>query len=106
MLVARYRRHFELREISREKSGRKLAAKTEFVHVKDPAADAQKAKMLLPGEGRTDYRALVPLLRSTSYRGPVVVEVSSMIFNQFEYDPVVAAEKSYAALAKALAGSR
>jgi sugar phosphate isomerase/epimerase len=98
--------HFELREISLEESWRKLAAKTEFVHVKDTAGDAQKATMLLPGEGRTDYRALFRLLRSTGYRGPVVVEVSSMIFNQRGYDPVVAAEKSYAALAKALAESR
>jgi sugar phosphate isomerase/epimerase len=98
--------HFELREISMEESWRKLGPKTEFVHVKDTAGDAQKAKMLLPGDGRTDYRALFRLLRSAGYRGPVVVEVSSMIFNQPGYDPVVAAEKSYVALTKALAASR
>jgi sugar phosphate isomerase/epimerase len=94
--------HFELREISMEESWRKLAPLTDFVHVKDTAGTAKKATMLLPGDGRTNYRTLFRLLRSSGYRGPVVVEVSSMIFNQPGYDPVRAAEKSYAALTAAL----
>ena len=94
--------HFELREIPLQQSWQTLAPYVEFVHVKDTAGNAQKAQMLLPGEGRTDYVALFRLLRSTGYRGPVVVEVSSQIFSKPDYDPVAAAEKSFHALSRAM----
>ena len=98
--------HFELREIPMAKSWETLARYTEFVHVKDTAGNAQKAQMLLPGEGRTDYVALFRLMRSTGYRGPVVVEVSTQIFSQPGYDPVAAAEKSFTALSRAMAAAK
>jgi sugar phosphate isomerase/epimerase len=95
--------HFELRDIPMAKSWETLARYTDFVHVKDTAGNAQKAQMLLPGEGRTDYVALFRLMRATGYRGPVVVEVSTQIFSKPGYDPIAAAEKSYAALSRAMA---
>jgi sugar phosphate isomerase/epimerase len=62
--------------------------------------------MLLPGAGRTDYVALFRLFRSTGYRGPIVVEVSTQIFSKPGYDPVVAAGKSFAALSRAMLASK
>ena len=98
--------HFELREIPMRQSWEALARLTDFVHVKDTAGNAQKAQMLLPGEGRTDYVALFRFLRASGYRGPVVVEVSTQIFSKPGYDPVVAAEKSFKVLAGAMAAAK
>jgi sugar phosphate isomerase/epimerase len=95
--------HFELQDIGMAESWRALGSRTDFVHVKDTAGDAKKATLLLPGEGRTDYVALFEMLKQSGYHGPVVVEVSSQIFSRPDYQPVVAAEKSYAALARAAA---
>lgn len=95
--------HFELQGIPMEESWAALRPYTEFVHVKDTAGDAKKFRMLLPGEGRTDYVALFRLLQASGYSGPVVVEVSTQIFSRPGYDPVQAAESSYAALSRALA---
>ena len=98
--------HYEARGLPTAETWRTLASLTDFVHVKDNVGDAQKPKFVLPGEGRTDYGALFRVFRSTGYRGPVVVEVSSQVFNVPGYDPVRAAEKSYAALTKGVAASR
>ena len=98
--------HFELRDIPMPQSWAALARHTDFVHVKDTAGNVQKAQMLLPGAGRTDYVALFRLFRSTGYRGPVVVEVSSQLFNQPGYDPTAAAEKSFHALSRAILASK
>lgn len=98
--------HFELKGLEMAASWAALAPLTDFVHVKDTAGDEQKPVMLLPGDGRTDYRALFELFQKSGYRGPVVAEVSSQIFNKPGYDPVKAAEKCYAFLAPRLAAAQ
>ncbi|HSH94002.1 MAG TPA: hypothetical protein VK968_07640, partial [Roseimicrobium sp.] len=60
-----------------------------------------KVQFLLPGEGTTDYGQYFTLLKKLNYTGPVVVEVSGMVFNKAGYDPVGAALKSFAALSTA-----
>ncbi len=94
--------HFELQGIALAESLKALLPQTKFIHVKDSVGNAAKFQFLLPGEGRTDYAAYFKLLKQLGYTGPVVVEVSSQIFNKPGYDPVAAARKSYAALSSAM----
>ncbi len=95
--------HFELRGFKLDDSLQMIAPHAAFVHVKDSEGDASKFKFLLPGEGKVDYSHYLHLLKQASYRGAVVVEVSGLIFNQPNYDPIMAARKSYLVLAAAFA---
>jgi sugar phosphate isomerase/epimerase len=95
--------HFDAAGLSLETTLRSIAPAMRFIHVKDVARGEKPARFLLPGEGSTDYAGYFRLLEELNYRGPVVVEVSSQIFSKQGYDPVGAAEKSYAVLAKAMA---
>ena len=90
--------HFALQQIPLKTSA-ELLADTVFIHVKDAEGTPEKFRFLLPGEGNTDYTAYFKVLKGKEYQGPVVVEVSSMIFNQAGYDPKAAAERCYAKLA-------
>ena len=94
--------HYALAGLSIEDSLRPLAPYTKFVHVKDARREGKAVRFLLPGEGQTDYADYFRLLRKYGYHGPAVVEVSSQIFSRPDYNPIAAAEKSYAALAPAL----
>ena len=91
--------HYELRGYKLAATLKDLAPHAAFIHVKDSEGTADKFKFLLPGEGHIDYASYAARLRETPYRGPVVVEVSGLIFNQKGYDPAAAAKKSYQALA-------
>ena len=93
--------HFEVQGLALAATLEPLLPRTKFIHVKDTQGDAKKFQFLLPGEGRTDYAAYFKLLRERGYRGPVVVEVSGQVFSKPGYDPIAAAKKCYAALAKA-----
>lgn len=91
--------HFQLQNLDMDATMTALIPRTQFVHVKDGRMSADnKVEFLLPGEGTTDYGALFRKLQSLGYKGDVVVEVSGMIFKKPDYDPKVAAEKSFAAL--------
>ncbi len=94
--------HFQLRGISLADSLAELLPYTRFIHMKDSVGEAKKFQFLLPGEGRTDYVAYFRLLKELGYKGPVVVEVSSQVFNQAGYDPIAAAKKCWASLAAAM----
>lgn len=94
--------HFEVQGMEMEATLKPLIAETRFIHVKDTAGDAKKVQFLLPGEGRTDYAHYSALLRKANWSGPVVVEVSAMVFNKPGYDPTAAAKKCFAALAPKL----
>ena len=91
--------HFEVQGMEMESTLKPLIAETRFIHLKDTTGDAKKVQFLLPGEGRTDYAQYAALLRKYNWSGPVVMEVSAMVFNKPGYDPVAAAKKCFAALA-------
>jgi inosose dehydratase len=78
--------HFQLQGLQLEDTLKSLLTHTRFIHIKDAQGDASQFRFLLPGEGATDYPAYFQLLASLDYRGPVVVEISSLIFNQPGYD--------------------
>lgn len=92
--------HFEVQGFPLAATLDALLPRTKFIHVKDTQGDAKKFQFLLPGEGRTDYAAYFKLLRERGYRGPIVVEVSGQVFSKPGYDPIAAAKKCYAVLAK------
>lgn len=94
--------HFEANGLALEPTWRALAARTRFVHLKDSGQRDGKFTFLLPGEGRVDYVKLFRLMDESGYRGPVVSEISAMIFRQPGYDAVAAAEHCHRVLVRAL----
>jgi inosose dehydratase len=93
--------HYALRGVAAADAVRAVAPLAAFAHVKDARGGAEKFEFLLPGEHGTNYQELLRLLTAAGYRGPVVVEVSAMVFNRAGYDPTAAARTSYANLAAA-----
>lgn len=97
--------HFQPQGLTMEATWAALASRTRFIHVKDTRKEGDKLLMVLPGEGGVDYTAFFRMLRRTGYAGPVVAEVSAMVFRQPGYDPLATAEKCYRVLAAALKAS-
>jgi inosose dehydratase len=95
--------HFEAQNLDMRSTCEQLLPRTAFIHVKDTEQVQGKRSFLLPGEGSTDYVALLQRIRQSSYQGDVVVEVSSQISNRVGYDPVAAMRKCYNHLAPAFA---
>ena len=80
-----------------------LRAHIAMIQVKDARRTADgKHEFLLPGEGGVDYVRYFKALDRIRFAGPVVVEVSAQLFNRADYDPIVAATRSYRVLADAL----
>jgi inosose dehydratase len=94
--------HFALSRLGLEESFRPLAPHTRHIHLKDARREGRDVRFLLPGEGSADFPAQFRLFRAAGYQGPLIVEVSSQLFNRPGYDPIAAAERSYAALTPAL----
>lgn len=93
--------HYQLRSIPLAETLDALQPWWAFAHVKDARGDSAKFEFLLPGEGTTDYEALLRGMVQGKYAGDVVVEVSGQISTKPGYDPVAAARRSYAALSAA-----
>lgn len=93
--------HFEAQSLDMRETVTQLVPRSVFIHVKDTEQAQGKRNFLLPGEGTTDYVRLLQLIREAGYRGDVVVEVSSQVFNRPGYEPLAAARKCYNHLSKA-----
>ncbi len=93
--------HFELQGLSLQETTAALLPKSAFIHVKDTQHAEGKRGFLLPGEGTTDYVELLKRIGQSTYRGDVVVEISSQISNRPGYDGLAAASKCYNHLADA-----
>ncbi|MBM3876908.1 MAG: TIM barrel protein [Verrucomicrobia bacterium] len=97
--------HYQLRGLALADTLKALLPQSVFIHVKDSEGELGKFKFVLPGEGTIDYRDYFSRLKEAAWTGPVMVEVSSQVFNQAGYDPFLAAKKSYAALAPAMSAA-
>jgi sugar phosphate isomerase/epimerase len=93
--------HFQLQDLTMKATTDVLLPQTVFIHVKDTEHALGKRGFLLPGEGTIDYASLFKLLGQSTYRGDVVVEVSSQVSNRTGYDSLAAASKCYNHLADA-----
>jgi inosose dehydratase len=93
--------HYELHRLELEETMWQLVGESVFAHIKDSEGNAGKFKFLLPGDGRMDYKRYVQALAAAGYKGAVVVEVSSQISGQPEYDPIRAAKHCYEKVAPA-----
>ncbi len=87
--------HFEQRDLTMKDTMKALLPKTSFVHVKDTVIEKGQARFVLPGEGSTDYVALLRGLRDHDYSGCVCIEVSGMVSSKKGYDPIAAAKKCF-----------
>jgi sugar phosphate isomerase/epimerase len=94
--------HFQLYDFNLKKSLQAMIDQSVFIHVKDKSGTAEKFQFLLPGDGDIDYAVYFNLLKQSSYRESVMVEVSGQIHGKSGYDPVQAAKHSYANLAPVL----
>lgn len=87
--------HFQRQQLELKDCLRTMLPETVFVHVKDNLAVDGKTEFVLPGEGQIDYVSYIQLLKTSGYRGAVVVEVSSQVSSKPGYNPALAAERCY-----------
>lgn len=95
--------HFRLQGLRPEQSAPLLAPHAVSAHLKDAVGDAESYEFRLPGDGDTDYPALLRLLAELGYNGPLTVEVSAQLWRAPGYDAMAAARRAYAVLAAARA---
>jgi inosose dehydratase len=93
--------HYEAQGLPLDATLARLSDHTAFIHIKDGRRVDGKVQFLLPGEGTTDYAAYFRRLVELGYAGSVTVEVSGMIHQRADYDPVAAAKQCYQTLAAA-----
>ncbi|QDV40833.1 Inosose isomerase [Stieleria neptunia] len=91
--------HFYLEGLSLAASLKQLLPITAYVQVKDSRGTPAKHEYLLPGDGETDYRELLTVLKHAGYSGFVNVEVSSHVHRKLDYEPIETAELCYRRLA-------
>ena len=72
-----------------------------FTHVKDERGRVPDFEFLIPGEGEFDYVRYLKAMRAAGYEEDICVEISIQVQRRTNYDPIAAAERSYAVLAKA-----
>jgi sugar phosphate isomerase/epimerase len=94
--------HYAHRDMTLEATVEEALPFTSFVAIKDTVMVDGKARFVLPGEsGQIDYVKLLKLLQQGGYRGDINCEISGMVSGQKGYDPIKAAETSYANIAPA-----
>jgi inosose dehydratase len=98
--------HFHLRGYKLAGTIQALIKDTAIIHVKDSEGEPDNLRFLLPGDGRINCEEYFTLVRNTSYRGTVMVEISAHIHQRPGYDPLAAATRCYGNLAPALTKSR
>lgn len=85
--------HFEQREFPLSDTLKTLLPLAKFVHIKDTIINGAETRFVLPGQGKTDYQNYFKRLATAKYTGSVCVEVSALVFNQKDYNPIQAAEQ-------------
>jgi sugar phosphate isomerase/epimerase len=93
--------HFQAQGLDLKATLKTLIPRSVFIHVKDIERMGEKFGFVLPGEGTIDYGQMFQQIRQASYRGDVMVEVSSQVSSKAGYDPLAAARKCYNHLAEA-----
>jgi len=85
--------HFQLQNLDLKQSIRAALPHIAMIHIKDSIGKPPKFRFALPGEGTIDYKSYVQILHQLNYRDPIVVEVSSQVIAQPNYNPEQAAKQ-------------
>lgn len=99
--------HYAYRDLSIEETVRDALPWTSHMAVKDAIQKGTQVVFDLPGaSGSVDFARILKLFWDGGYRGDVCCEVSAQLSNQPGYDPLVAAKRSYEAMAKVFEGAK
>ena len=93
--------HFIVQGFDVEKELELMIPYSVYAHIKDAAAVGMPPKFVLPGKGGYDLAKYYGTLERLKYAGPVVVEVSGMVWNAAGYEPWEAAQFCFDVLDKA-----
>jgi len=97
--------HFNVMGHTIEESVEKLIPYAVHTHVKDELGRAPDHQYLIPGEGEFDYIRYLRAMQAHGYRGGISTEISMMVQNRPDYDPLVTATRSYEVLSQAFANA-
>jgi inosose dehydratase len=95
--------HFNVQGIPVRESVAALAPHTVHTHVKDERGLVPNYEFLIPGEGEFNYVAYLQAMRGERYDGYITAEISIMVQQRPDYDPLRAAEQTYKTLSRAFA---
>ncbi|MEZ4617946.1 MAG: sugar phosphate isomerase/epimerase [Caldilineaceae bacterium] len=95
--------HFNVMGYSIEESVEKLLPYAAHTHVKDELGRAPNHQYLIPGEGEFAYVRYLQAMQTRGYNGAISTEISKMVQNRPDYDPLATATRSYAVLSRAFA---
>lgn len=87
--------HFDLLDLPLEGTLRQLLPHSDFLTVKDGRMADGKARFLLPGEGRIDYKRYFAFLHELKFQGWMLVEISRQLQTLPGYDGVAATKRSW-----------
>lgn len=93
--------HFNVQGMDMNAVVAQLAPHSLHTHVKDERGLAPNHEFLIPGEGTMDYPGYLRGMKAAGYDGHIVVEISIMVQNRPNYDPLTAAATSYEVLSQA-----
>jgi sugar phosphate isomerase/epimerase len=95
--------HFNVVGVPIEEAVAKMIPFTMHTHIKDERGRAPDHKYLVPGEGEFDYVTYLQAMDAHGYDGVISVEISKMVQQRPDYDPLATAAQSYAVVARAFA---
>ncbi len=95
--------HFNILGIPIEESVSEMLPYSVHAHVKDERGRVPDFDYVIPGEGEFDYVAYLKAMDAHSYDGCISVEISKMVQQRPEYDPLAAATRSYRVVGDAFA---
>lgn len=98
--------HFNVQGMDMDAVVAQLAPHSLHTHVKDERGIAPNHEFLIPGEGDMDYPRYLRGMETAGYDGHIVVEISIMVQNRPNYDPLAAATTSYEVLSRAFTEAR
>lgn len=94
--------HYAFRDLPLAETVRTALPYTAHIAVKDAVQEGERVVFQLPGTaGTIDFPELLRLFYAGGYRGDVNCEVSGMVWNQQDYEPLAAAKTCYANMAAA-----
>lgn len=97
--------HFDVAGVPTAESVAALAPHTVHTHVKDQRGTTPDFEFLIPGEGDFDYVEYLDAMKAAGYDDYITVEVSMMVQQREDYDPLDAAGVAYRTLDAAFEAS-